>query len=72
MEPVGFILEAGQHRLEDWLIYQRRWCMHHELTLNERQDMPLCFIIFFMTIGSLPKNFISFSSQMTYSSSVPT
>ena len=73
VKPMRLVLETSQHRLESISsIHRRRGGVHHQLTLNERQVMPLCFMIFFIVAGSLPKNFISFSSQMTYSSSVPT
>jgi hypothetical protein len=70
---VGFVLEMSQHCLETrQSIHRARGRLHYRLTLSERQAMPLCFKIFFIAIGLPPKPFISFSSQITYSSSVPT
>ena len=73
VKPVSFILEMCQHRLKTIRsVHQRRVNVRDQHTLSERQLMPLCLATFFMAIGSPPKNFISFSSQMTYPSSVPT
>ena len=64
---VRFILVMCQHGLEStWSVHQEEeGYIDRARTLSERHVIPLCFATFFMVMGSPPKNFISFSSQMT-------
>lgn len=67
--PLGSVPASSANTFS---VHQEHGCAYYKRTLSERHVMPLCFTTFFMTVGLPPKNFISFSSQITYSSSVPT